>query len=100
MNHKHQIISETPPPEEAFEIARLWVVNQGPSYVYINAGIMPKPKHFGLLLADAAMQGAKAYAKRLGMSEKRVLEMIWEAVDAERRQPTGDLVIGDDGEDD
>jgi hypothetical protein len=86
----------SPPPEDSIEIARLWVQHRGPSFVYINAHSMPDPGSFGLLLADTAMQAAKAYSQAHGMSEAAAMARIWEVFDTERQSHSGDIVIGGD----
>jgi hypothetical protein len=94
MSHNNQItIDHALPPAEATEVARLWVVHQGPSFSYINAAILPDPSHYGMLLADAAMQGAKAYAQGQGVSESEAMAKIWAAIEQERHNHTGDIQI-------
>ena len=101
MDHPHHInLDHSPPSEQSFEIARLWVAHQGPSMAFINAFVMPNPRMFGMLLADTAMQGAKAYAQAHGMSEAEAMAAIWEAIDAERANHSGDIEIaGDEAKD-
>jgi hypothetical protein len=97
MNHPHTItLDHSPPPEQAFEIARLWVSHRGPSMIYMNAHVMPDPRMFGMLVADTAMQGAKAYAQAHGISETEAMARIWEGLDAERANHSGDIVIASD----
>ena len=99
MSRRNSIdISASPPPEQAIEIARLWVEHQGPSFAYINAHVMPDPAMYGMLMADAARHGAKAYAQATGISETEAMARIWEGFDRERSDHSGDLTLSDSGE--
>jgi hypothetical protein len=77
--------------DHSVEIARLWVTDRGPSTVFINAGPLADPFAFGVLLADTAHHAAKAYAKAHGMTEEEALAKIWEGLDAERADPSGNM---------
>lgn len=70
--------------ETSHEIARLWVTHDGPSTVYINVQLLRDPRLFGMLLADAAHHGARAYARTWGITEAEALSLIWQGLDAER----------------
>lgn len=70
--------------DTSHEIARLWVTHNGPSTAYINSYVMPDPSLYGMLLADAAHHGARAYAKMHGSTVEEALARIWEGLDAER----------------
>jgi hypothetical protein len=81
------VLSDT----DSVEIARLWVTNRGPSTVFINAGPLADPVMFGMLLADTAHHGAKAYAQQYGISEEEALSRIWQGLDLERNDPSGSM---------
>jgi hypothetical protein len=76
--------------EASHEIARLWVTHKGPSTVFINAHSMPDPVMFGMLLADAAHHGAKAYAQAHGITEEEAHDRIWQGLELER-ESSGEL---------
>jgi hypothetical protein len=77
--------------DQSVEIARLWVTDRGPSTVFINAGPLADPMAFGVLLADTAHHGARAYARQYGISEEEALAAIWRGLDAERGDPSGSM---------
>ena len=83
-NNAIRMIPENPLTDKSYEIARLWVTDQGPSTAFINAGSMSDPGQFGTLLADTAHYGAIAYAKLHGMSEAEARDRIWAALVAGR----------------
>ncbi|MBS0253977.1 MAG: DUF5076 domain-containing protein [Proteobacteria bacterium] len=69
--------------EEFLEIVRLWVNPEGA----ISAFIRPRlkdPALFGRMLAQAARQGARAYAGGGTISEEEALQRIWAGVDGAR----------------
>lgn len=70
--------------DNSYEIARLWVTDQGPSTAFINARTLPSPEHFGMLLGDAAHHGARAYAEAMGISVEEAASRIWAGLDGER----------------
>ena len=84
--HKNAIRMNPAAPlgDDSFEIARLWVTDQGPSTAYINARMLPDPAFFGMLLGDAAHHGAHAYAEALGISVEEATAKIWAGIDGER----------------
>jgi hypothetical protein len=77
--------------EDSYEIARLWVTHNGPSTVYINAHTLRDPALFGMLLADTAHHGARAYAAMYGIAEEEALAKIWQGLDSERGGSSGEL---------
>jgi hypothetical protein len=91
-DHKNQIRMNPAAPlsDDSYEIARLWVTDQGPSTAFINARTLPDPAMFGMLLGDAAHHGARAYAEALGISIDEASARIWEGIDGER-DSTGEI---------
>jgi hypothetical protein len=75
--------------EESYEVARLWITNNGPATIAIDASI--EPFAFGLLMVDTIRHAGRAYSAQHGVPEEEALREIWAGLDAERDQPTTDL---------
>ena len=84
--------------QNAVEVARLWVENNGPATCIINPGVLQEPEMFGMLMVDCIRHASRAYAQAHGLSEEAALERIWQGVDMERdRNTTGLETIQDAG---
>lgn len=71
------------------EIMRLWVEPGGA----MNAFIRPRlkdPELFGRMLAQAARQGSRAYARDKELEEGEALRRIWAGIDETRALQTDD----------
>jgi hypothetical protein len=83
-----------PPPAltdpKSVEIARIWEAHER-EHVSLNVGLWEDPAAWGVMLADFALQIAKAYHKQRGVPVERVLARIKQLFDAEWDAPTGDL---------
>ncbi|HEX8527773.1 DUF5076 domain-containing protein [Allosphingosinicella sp.] len=95
MSHKYSLpIDESPNLDDnSVEIARLWVNLKGPSTSFINTVTMSDPLWFGRLLADAAMNGARAYSQVQNIDEAEAMARIWEGLDLERVRRTGENAV-------
>ncbi len=65
------------------EIMRLWVDPAGAMHAFIRPRLK-QPELFGRMLAQAARQGARAYAQDQALDEETALGRIWAGVDAAR----------------
>lgn len=77
--------------ENAVEVARLWVENNGPATCVIQPGVLQQPEIFGMLMVDCIRHAARAYAQSNGLSEEEALARIWEGLDMERDNHTTGL---------
>ncbi|MEP7064665.1 MAG: DUF5076 domain-containing protein [Gemmatimonadota bacterium] len=82
----------TPPPaavhdEKSFEIARLWVANDG-QHVALRTDVWPDPAAWGIMLADLARHVAIAYHRRSEHDPGDVLERVLAGFRAELESPT------------
>ena len=75
--------------EDSFELARIWITNNGPATIAIDAAV--EPFAFGMLMVDTIRHAGRAYAAQHGVPEGEALAAIWAGLDAERDQPTTDL---------
>ena len=75
--------------DDFLEIMRLWVEPAGA----MNAFIRPRlkdPELFGRMLAQAARQGARAYARDKDLDEGEALQRIWAGIDGARAPQPND----------
>ena len=76
----------------SFEIMRLWVEHGGGSTAWIGSAVMPDPRAFGRLLADAVQHGARAYATA-PRSEDAALALILDGFAQTMRSVAPTVVI-------
>jgi hypothetical protein len=76
---------------KSIEVARLWVENQGPGTFIIRPDRLASPEMFGMMLADCARHAARAFSDDLGITETEAMDRIWEGLDNERDDPTGEM---------
>ena len=81
-------VSGHPMGEEFQELVRLWVNPEGAISAFIRPRLK-EPELFGAMLAQAARQGARAYAGARDISEEAALERIWIGIDGARAPATG-----------
>jgi len=72
--------------EDATEVLRAFVVDQGLSIAFMRA--FDEPDMWGLLLVDIARHAARAYARESDYSEDEALTRIVTMFDAEIARPT------------
>lgn len=77
--------------EDSYEVARIWITNQGGSTVRIAAYILDDPRVFGYLMADAVRHAARAYAGTYDMDEGEALQAIADGLGEELREQFGTL---------
>ncbi len=77
--------------ENAKEVARLWVENNGPATCIIQPDVLAEPETFGLLMVDTIRHAARAYAQCYGIGEEEALARIWNGVAMEQETHTTDL---------
>lgn len=81
-----------PPPaaredSRSFEVARLWVAEQG-QHVVLRTDVWPDPAAWGIVLADLARHVALAYQGKEGHDPEDVLERVLAGFHAEIDSPT------------
>ena len=74
----------------SIEVARLWIEHQGGGTFIIKPDRLESPEMFGMMLADCARHGAIAFANDLGIRESEAMDRIWEGLDNERDDPSGE----------
>ena len=62
--------------DDSYEIARIWITNNGGSSVWIAAWALDGARSFGHLMADTIRHGARAYATTYGLDEQQALQEI------------------------
>ena len=72
------------------EVVRMWVENEGGGTFLIKPDRLESPEMFGMMLADCARHAALAYAHALGIGQGEAMAAIWEGLDAERDDPSGE----------
>lgn len=77
--------------DNAVEVARLWVENEGPATCIIQPDVLKEPEMFGMLMVDAMRHAARAYAQCYGMPEEEALSRILQGVEMESGTNTTDL---------
>lgn len=77
--------------DNAVEVARLWVENEGPATCIIQPERLAEPEMFGMLMVDTIRHGARAFAQCYGMSEEDALHRIWSGLEMERAHETTGL---------
>ena len=71
----------------AFEVARLWIANQG-QHVSLRVGVWSDPAAWGVLLADLARHVANAYAQESSLDANETLQRIKAGFDVEMTHAT------------
>jgi hypothetical protein len=72
--------------EDAIEVLRAFVVDQGLSIAFTRA--FEEPDMWGMLLVDIARHAARAYARESEFTEDEALARIVEMFEAEIARPT------------
>ena len=72
------------------EVVRMWVENGGGGTFIIKPDRLESPEMFGMMLADCARHAAVAYAHELGITQSAAMDAIWEGLDEERDDPSGE----------
>ena len=83
--HKNEIALESAKEltDNSYEIARIWITNNGGSHVWISAYSLDGARSFGHLMADTIRHGAKAYASTYDLDEAETLQEIVDGVGEE-----------------
>lgn len=69
----------------AREFLRLWLGADDRVLCFVNPRALgPDPAGFGIALVEAVRNGARAYARAVGIGEEEALARIWEGIDKER----------------
>lgn len=75
--------------EDGREFLRMWAKEDGPVTCFINpAALGADPFLFGMALADAVKNAARAWAQAVNVPLDHAEERIWQGLDAERANPT------------
>ncbi|MEQ1539771.1 MAG: DUF5076 domain-containing protein [Sphingorhabdus sp.] len=77
--------------DNSYEVARLWVENNGPATCIIQPERLAAPEMFGMLMVDAIRHAAVAFSQCYGTSEADALARIWSGLDAERDYETSPI---------
>jgi len=74
--------------QNAFELARIWIVAGGAQYVSLSTGVVGDPKGWGIMLVNLAKHVANAYHQTRGIDATQTLEGIKAAFEKEWNTPT------------
>lgn len=77
--------------DDATEVARLWVENEGPATCLIQPEVLKEPEMFGMLMVDTIRHAARAYAQCCDLTEDEALSRIWQGVELEKDKHTTGL---------
>jgi hypothetical protein len=77
--------------DESYEVARVWITNNGGSSVWIAAWVMEDPVAFGHLMADTIRHGARAYATTYGIDENEALQDMISGLSEELREQGSEI---------
>ena len=83
--------------DESYEVARVWITNNGGSSVWIAAWVMDDPVTFGHLMADTIRHGARAYATTYDIDEGAALQSIVDGVGDELREQFTEITTIQEG---
>lgn len=69
--------------EGAKEVVRMWVSENGPNAVFIDAEPIDDPREFGMMVVDILKHGAMGFVHSKGMDPQQAFEGIMQGLASE-----------------